>query len=77
MKGNGTSPSTLIQLSVSALPPIDPSFYENINQTIDPNAPLPANELVPMTRGQYGGNYYYKKYMKYKAKYLRLKALGI
>lgn len=73
MKGNGTSPSTLIQLSISSLPSIDPSFYQNINQTIDTNAPVPANEMIPMNRGQLGGNYYYNKYMKYKAKYLALK----
>jgi hypothetical protein len=30
-----------------------------------------------MNRGQLGGDPYYKKYMKYKAKYLRLKAWGI
>jgi len=74
MKGSGTSPSTLIQLSVAALPPINPSFYQNMNQIADVNAPVPANELVPMNRGQLGGDPYYKKYMKYKAKYLRLKA---
>ena len=73
MKGNGTSPSTLIQLSVASLPPIDPSFYQNLNQTIDTNAPVPANEMVPMNRGQLGGDPYYKKYMKYKFKYLALK----
>ena len=73
MKGSGTSPSTLIQLSVASLPPINPTFYQNIDQIIDTNAPVPANEMVPMNRGQLGGKYYYEKYMKYKMKYLALK----
>ena len=77
MKGSARSPSTLIQLSVASLPPINPSFYDNINQVADVNAPVPANELVPMNRGQLGGDPYYKKYMKYKLKYLRLKAENI
>jgi hypothetical protein len=33
--------------------------------------------MVPMSRGQLGGGYYYNKYMKYKLKYLRLKAENI
>ena len=73
MKGSGTSPSTLIQLSAASLPPIDPSFYQNINQIVDTNVPVPANEMVPMSRGQLGGGYYYNKYMKYKKKYIHLK----
>lgn len=76
MKGNGTSPSTLIQLTASSLPPIDPLFYQTIDQTIDNNVPIPANEINHVSISQLGGKYesvYYKKYMKYKQKYIALK----
>ena len=76
MKGNGTSPSTLIQLATASLPPIDSSFYQTIDQTIDNNVPMPANEINHANINQLGGKYqnlYYKKYMKYKQKYIALK----
>jgi len=66
-EGGGTSPSTLVQLVASSLPPIDPSFYNIINEQVVAGIPVPAN--------QHGGNqnYYKNKYLKYKAKYLKLK----
>jgi len=47
------------------LPPIDPSFYNIMNEQIVTGMPVPAN--------QHGGDYFKKKYEKYKAKYLGLK----
>jgi hypothetical protein len=64
-EGGGTSPSTLVQLAASSLPPIDPSFYNIMNEQVVAGIPIPAN--------QHGGSYFKEKYEKYKAKYLGLK----
>jgi hypothetical protein len=82
--GKAISPSTLVQLAVSSLPPINPNFFNVINGVVDPNAPVPANDMVPSLLGQVGktiekfiggGEDPYKaKYLKYKQKYIALKA---
>jgi hypothetical protein len=46
--GSGTSPSTLIQLGISAVPPIDPSFYNVINNQV----PVPNPDFVRIIDGQ-------------------------
>jgi len=63
----GTSPSTLVQLAVGSVPPVDPQFFDLIDSVIDTSVPMPANEMMR------GGDYYYVKYLKYKAKYLALR----
>ena len=68
-KIGGTSPSTLVQLAVSSVPPIDPQFFNLVDSVVDTSVPVPANDIPNMI----GGDYYYKKYLKYKAKYLSLK----
>ena len=82
--GKAISPSTLVQLAVSSLPPINPNFFNVINGVVDANAPVPANDMVPSLLGQVGktiekfiggGEDPYKaKYLKYKQKYIALKA---
>jgi len=62
----GTSPSTLVQLAVSSLPPIDPKFFDLVNSVVDTSVPMPANNIPNMI----GGTDYYKKYLKYKTKYI-------
>lgn len=62
----GTSPSTLVQLAVSSLPPVDPKFFDLVNSVVDTSVPVPANIIPNMI----GGTDYYKKYLKYKAKYI-------
>lgn len=54
-------------------------MYERIGPS-EPNIPIPGtnmtfNDIVPSIDRikQYGGNKYYKKYLKYKNKYLQLK----
>jgi hypothetical protein len=69
--GKAMSPSTLIQLATTSVPPINPSFYDTINETIVTDVPQPANQYGLL---QNGGDKYYKKYLKYKAKYLKLKS---
>jgi hypothetical protein len=81
--GKAISPSTLVQLAVSSVPPINPNFFNMINGVVDGSAPVPANDMVPSLLGQVGktiekfiggGEDPYKaKYLKYKAKYLQLK----
>jgi len=83
--GSGTSPSTLIQLGISSLPPIDPSFFNIVDGIKDITVPVPSNDLVPKLYGVVkqtienffsGGEDPYKiKYFKYKSKYLQLKRL--
>jgi hypothetical protein len=63
----GTSPSTLVQLAVGSVPPIDPQFFDLINNFVDTSVPVPANEMMR------GGDYYREKYLKYKQKYLSLR----
>ena len=65
----GTSPSTLVQLAVSSVPPIDPRFFDLVNSVVDTSVPVPSNAVPNMM----GGNNYYAKYLKYKHKYLSLK----
>jgi len=55
----GTSPSTLVQLAVSSVPPIDPRFFDLVNSVVDTSVPVPANDIPKMI----GGTDYYKKYM--------------
>ena len=84
--GKAISPSTLVQLAVSSIPPINPNFFNMINSVVDKSAPVPANEMVPSLLGQVGktvekffgaGEDPYKaKYLKYKTKYLKLKGCG-
>jgi len=67
-KIGGTSPSTLVQLAVSSVPPVDPRFFNLVDSVVDTSVPVPANDIPNMTGGDY-----YKKYLKYKSKYLSLK----
>ena len=81
--GKAISPSTLVQLAVSSLPPIDPKFFNTIDNIIDNTAPVAANGMIPSLIGQVGktvekfiggGEDPYKaKYLKYKQKYIDLK----
>jgi hypothetical protein len=82
--GKAISPSTLVQLANSSLPPIDPRFFNTIDNIIDKNAPIASNGMIPSLLGQVGktiekffigGNEdpYKKKYLKYKQKYIDLK----
>jgi hypothetical protein len=87
--GWARSPSTLVQLAVSSLPPIDPKFFNVIDGVVDKSAPVAANDMVPSLLGQVGKTVekfftggqmndatedpYKAKYLKYKAKYLKLK----
>jgi len=86
--GWARSPSTLVQLAISSVPPVDPKFFDVIDGVIDKTAPVPSNQLIPGVMEKIGntlesfltgGNEekredkYYKKYLKYKAKYLKLK----
>jgi len=64
----GTSPSTLVQLAVSSLPPVDPKFFDLVNSVVDTSVPVPANDIPKMI----GGTDYYKKYLKYKSKYITM-----
>ena len=63
----GTSPSTLVQLAVGTVPPIDQIFFDLIDSVVDSSVPVPANQSMR------GGDHYREKYLKYKAKYLALK----
>jgi hypothetical protein len=67
-QNGGTSPSTLVQLAVSSLPPVDPGFFNLVDSVVDTSVPVPANDVPNMM----GGNNYYTKYLKYKAKYTNL-----
>ena len=67
-QNGGTSPSTLVQLAVSSLPPVDPRFFNLVDSVVDTSVPVPANDVPNMM----GGNNYYTKYLKYKAKYTNL-----
>ena len=77
--GGGRAPSSLIQLAISSMPPIDPRFFDVINGIVDNTAPVPANELVPQLLQRVGGGEtldtqkYKMKYLKYKKKYIDLK----
>lgn len=81
--GWARSPSTLVQLAVGSVPPVDPSFFNTIDGVADPNVPVPSNQMTVTNIGQVGGNDgyservytegYKEKYLKYKAKYLSLK----
>lgn len=71
--GWARSPSTLVQLAIGSVPPVDPSFFNSIDGVADPNVPVPANQMTVTNIGQVGGDYYKEKYLKYKAKYLNLK----
>jgi len=69
-QNGGTSPSTLVQLAVSSVPPVDPRFFNLVDSVVDTSVPVPANDVPNMM----GGNNYYAKYLKYKGKYLDLKS---
>jgi hypothetical protein len=49
--GNGMSPSTLIQLATTSVPPVPPSFYNTINEIVSSDVPLPANAFSFPIRG--------------------------
>jgi len=50
--GQGMSPSTLIQLATTSVPPVPPSFYNTINEVVSQDVPLPANAfLFPQRAG--------------------------
>jgi len=66
-QNGGTSPSTLVQLAVGSVPPVDPQFFDLIDSVVDTSVPVPANGMMR------GGDYYRGKYLKYKQKYLSLK----
>ena len=70
--GWARSPSTLVQLAIGSVPPVDPSFFNTIDGVADPNVPVPSNQMTVTNIGQDGGDYK-EKYLKYKAKYLSLK----
>jgi len=74
--GGARAPSSLIQLAISSIPPVDPRFFDLINGVVDNTAPVPANELVPQLLQRIGGgeDKYKMKYLKYKQKYNQLKA---
>ena len=74
--GSGRAPSSLIQLAISSIPPVNPRFFDLMNGIIDNTVPVPANELVPqlLQRVGGGGDKYKMKYLKYKQKYNQLKA---
>lgn len=72
--GWARSPSTLVQLAIGSVPPVDPGFFNTIDGVADPNVPVPSNQMTVSNIGQVGGADGYKeKYLKYKAKYLSLK----
>ncbi len=85
--GWARSPSTLVQLAISSVPPVDPKFFDVIDGVIDKTAPVPSNGLLPQLVENVGQSIekfftggkekkdekYYKKYLKYKSKYLKLK----
>jgi len=75
--GGGRAPSSLIQLAISSIPPVNPRFFDLINGIIDNTVPVPANELVPQLLQRVGGgggkDKYKMKYLKYKQKYIDLK----
>lgn len=72
--GWARSPSTLVQLAIGSVPPVDPSFFNTIDGVVDTNVPVPSNQMTVSNIGQVGGVEDYKeKYLKYKAKYLSLK----
>jgi len=80
--GWARSPSTLVQLAVGSVPPVDPKFFNIIDGIIDGSVPVPSNQLMPQIVSQVekfftGGNQhedkYYDKYIKYKNKYQQLK----
>jgi hypothetical protein len=74
--GGGRAPSSLIQLAISSIPPVNPRFFDLMNGIIDNTVPVPANELVPQLLQRVGGgeDKYKMKYLKYKQKYNQLKA---
>jgi hypothetical protein len=41
--GQGMSPSTLIQLATTSVPPVPPIFYNTMNEVVSQDVPLPAN----------------------------------
>jgi hypothetical protein len=43
--GNGMSPSTLIQLAATSVPPVPPSFYNTISEVVSSDVPVPANSF--------------------------------
>jgi hypothetical protein len=49
--GSGMSPSTLIQLAASSVPPVPPSFYNTISEVASPDVPVPANSFGFSHRG--------------------------
>jgi hypothetical protein len=49
--GSGMSPSTLIQLAASSLPPIPPIFYNTISEVVSSDIPVPANTFAFPIRG--------------------------
>jgi hypothetical protein len=73
--GGGRAPSSLIQLAISSIPPVDPKFFDLMNGIVDNTVPVPANELVPQLLQRVGGgeDKYKMKYLKYKIKYTHLK----
>jgi hypothetical protein len=73
--GGGRAPSSLIQLAISSIPPVNPRFFDLMNGIVDNTVPVPANELVPQLLQRVGGgeDKYKMKYLKYKQKYIDLK----
>ena len=73
--GGARAPSSLIQLAISSIPPVDPRFFDLMNGVVDNTVPVPANELVPQLLQRVGGgeDRYKMKYLKYKQKYIDLK----
>ena len=49
--GRGMSPSTLIQLATTSVPPVPPSFYNTINEVVSTDVPVPANTFGFPHRG--------------------------
>ena len=49
--GKGMSPSTLIQLATTSVPPVPPSFYNTINEVVSSDVPVPANAYSFPHRG--------------------------
>ena len=49
--GSGMSPSTLIQLAASSVPPVPPSFYNAISEVVSSDIPVPANTFGFPIRG--------------------------
>jgi len=49
--GKGMSPSTLIQLATTSVPPVPPSFYNTMNEVVSTDVPVPANAYIFPQRG--------------------------